>query len=97
MAYVCCVASCDEIATIMVPIEISQSDPSAPSTGIGPLDLPRGSYCRADPPRPSCFVGDCAAGAVVVMEHTDASLLPCCETHLNDLSWVVPEHARLRF
>jgi hypothetical protein len=35
----------------------------------------------------------CAAGgrSVAIMEHVDSSLLPCWETHLNDLSWVVAD------
>ena len=41
--------------------------------------------------RPLCFVAGCHAGAVELMVDVDSSLLPCCESHLNDLSWVTPE------
>ena len=42
-------------------------------------------------PRPECFVAACQLPAIEIVIHLDGTYLPCCETHLEDLSWVTPE------
>lgn len=94
-AFVCCVADCDEIATIMVEHRDQAELPlCAAHWELAHSASPVSLTAVRTLPRPACFVRDCDAGAVTAMEHLDASLLPCCETHLNDLRWVVPDDAR---
>lgn len=92
VAVVCSVATCGEIATIMIEHRARAEQPLCAehwqqAHGSAPQSL---NVVRTLP-RPNCFVTSCGKGAVAVMEHTDGSPLPCCESHLDDLSWVVPD------
>ena len=91
-AFICSVASCGEIATVLVEHAGTSERPLCPEHWH--------EACAAVPsvltvsrilPRPLCFVRNCRSGAVEIVRHIDGTLLPCCEQHLNDLSWVVPE------
>jgi hypothetical protein len=88
----CSVHNCDEIATIM----LHHSDQAERAMCAKHWDLTHSvanmpiSIVRTLP-RPTCFVRDYPDGAVAIMEHINSTLLPCCETHLNDLSWIVPD------
>ena len=95
VAYVCSVTGCGEIATVMVERD---SHVEAPFCG----DHWQVARILADNrlstimvlPRPHCFVAACATPALEIVVHLDGALLPCCEQHLDDLSWVTPELSR---
>ena len=91
-AFACIVQDCVEVATILIAHRDSTEQPLCAShwqaahqaavTKLRPVTVL---------PRPACFVPGCGAGAVQIMRHLDDNHLPCCERHLDDLSWVMPE------
>lgn len=95
VAYVCSVTGCAEIATVMV-----ERDPHAEAPFCG--EHWQAARKLADHrlsaimvlPRPHCFVSACATPALEIVVHVDGALVPCCERHLEDLSWVTPELSR---
>ena len=43
---------------------------------------------------PGCFHRSCGVKAERIIKHLDGELLPVCQQHLDDLSWVTPEAFR---
>jgi hypothetical protein len=91
-AHVCIASGCPEIAAVLIKREAPASSPLC------------GEHWQAarvladDPPsavrvlpRTRCFVAACQTPAIEIVIHLDGTYLPCCETHLEDLSWVTPE------
>ena len=91
-AFACVVSTCREIATIVVTCGDSTERPLCGEHWMRAQEA-AGHQLAAGRTlaRSLCFVAECRAGAVEIMVHVDSSLLPCCEGHLNDLSWVTPE------
>jgi hypothetical protein len=92
VAYLCIASGCPEIATVLVKRAAQALSPlcgehwqAARLLAGDPLGAVR--VLR----RPRCFVATCQTPAIEIVIHLDGTYLPCCETHLEDLSWVTPE------
>jgi hypothetical protein len=92
VAYVCSASDCDEIATVLIERETQAESPLCGEHWQAArvlADHPLSAVMVL--PRPRCFVATCHAPAIEVVVNLDGTYLPCCETHLEDLSWVTPE------
>ena len=92
VAYVCSASECGEIATVLVERETAAETPPCGEHWQAVRLLADHPLSAAMVlPRPRCFVATCQAHAVEIVVHLDGTYLPCCERHLDDLSWVTPE------
>jgi hypothetical protein len=92
VAYLCSAAGCSEIATILVVPESRAESPLCGEHWQATRRLADGPFSAVHVlPRPECFVAACQTPAVEIVVHLDGTHLPCCDTHLEDLSWVTPE------
>jgi hypothetical protein len=92
LALVCSASKCGEIATVLIERETQAESPLCAEhwQAVRVLaDHPLSAVTAL--PRPRCFVATCQAPAIEIVVHLDGTHLPCCETHLEDLSWVTPE------
>ena len=95
-AHWCCSAiGCDNVASIVV-----DSNRGSVEAYCGrhwdELRLPFAAAELYLPNRPTCFHSACSTPAVCIRTHVDGTLLPVCEAHLDDLSWVSPSPAELQ-
>lgn len=96
VAFGCSATGCGEIATIMVESGVNAERPYCPVHWQAVrVQSPVPRSCLRILDRPPCFRLDCLHGAVTLMSHVDGTLLPLCEEHLDDLSWVVPTSEEL--
>ena len=86
---------CDDVASILV-----ESNPGSAEAYCGrhwdQLRLPLAAADLCIPNRPTCFLSACSGPAACISTHLDGTLLPVCEVHLDDLSWVSPTPSELR-
>ncbi len=94
-AHWCCSAiGCDNVASIVV-----DSNRGSVEAYCGrhwdELRLPFAAAELYLPNRPTCFHTGLPHARGVHQDHLDGTLLPVCEAHLDDLSWVSPSPAEL--
>lgn len=91
-AFLCSVGRCDEIATIVVDHHNRAESPLCGEHWQTARHLTGDRLSTITIlPRPRCFVAGCGESAIEIVVHLDGTLLPCCERHLEDLSWVTPK------
>ena len=91
-AYLCSAAGGPEIATILIEPESRAETPLCGEHWQATRLLAEDPFTAVHVlSRPRCFVTACLTPAIEIVAHLDGTYLPCCETHLEDLSWVTPE------
>lgn len=92
-AYVCIASGCADIATVLIERDApASSSPLCAEHWQAARSLSDHPFSTVRVlPRPRCFVATCPTPAMELIVYLDGTYIPCCETHLEDLSWVTPE------